>query len=361
MKRANRAAALTVAALAFVLACAPTPFAPTPPAPAPTRAVAAGSAATPRSGPRTTITVINTAPTGAYGGFWTAIEAGYFADEALEVQIADIGSTSRAIPALLAGEAQFSTLDGQTVIQADAQGADIRLVLSITNHLVFSVMVSDDVPNPQALKGKKLGITRAGSAVDTAARQALKIFKLQPETDVALIPLDSGPNVLVGMAAHQIDGGVLGPPTNLRAKDQGFHELLNLAKEGPEFPSIAIGSSHAYATDHPDVMLGFARAYSRGVVRFKADRELAMKAYQKYLKIDDLRVLGDTWDQYRPYLDIPPVVTAAALQNAIEAAAVDVPQAKGTSPEKYFDGSWIQQLDQAGFFKNLTTGEWHPW
>jgi NitT/TauT family transport system substrate-binding protein len=303
--------------------------------------------------PKTTITVINTAPTGAYGAFWTAIEAGYFADEGLEVQISNIGSTSRAIAAILAGEAQFSTLDPQTVIEADSKGADIRLFLSITNHLVFSVMASDDVPSPQALKGKKLGITRAGSSTDTAARQALQIFKLQPETDVALIPLDSAPNILTGLAAHQIDAGVLSPPTNTRARNQGFHELINLAKDGPDFPSVALGATHEYATAHPDVMLGFARAYSRGVARFKADRALAVSAYQKYLQLDDQAVLQETWDQFREYLDVPPVVTRTGLQNAIDAAADSVPEASGTSPDKYVDGSWVQQLDQAGFFKNL--------
>jgi ABC-type nitrate/sulfonate/bicarbonate transport system substrate-binding protein len=114
-----------------------------------------------------------------------------------------------------------------------------------------------------------------------------------------------------------------------------------------------MGATHEYATAHPEVMLGFARAYSRGVARFKADRDLAVKAYQKYLQIDDEVVLQDTWEQFRQYLDVPPVVTPTGLQNAIEAAADTIPEARGTSPDKYVDGSWIQQLDQAGFFKNL--------
>jgi ABC-type nitrate/sulfonate/bicarbonate transport system substrate-binding protein len=212
-------------------------------------------------------------------------------------------------------------------------------------------MASADVPNPQALKGKKIGITRAGSSTDTAARQALQIFKLQPDSDVVLVPLDAAPNILLGMTAKQIDAGVLSPPTNTRARVSGFHELLNLAKEGPEFPSIAFGTTHAYATANPDIMLAFARAYCRGVARFKADRELAVKAYQKYLKLDDIPVLEDTWEQFRNYLDLPPVVTRAGLQNAIEAAAETVPLAKGTSPDRYVDPTFVQQLDQGGFFK----------
>ena len=348
----SRVAPLAALTFALIVACAPTSSAPPTQAAAPTQASTA-AVATPRSGPRTNITVINTAPTGAFGAFWTAIEAGYFADEGLDVEITKIASSSRAIAAMLAGEAQFSPLDGQTVIEADSKGADIRLFLSLTNHLVFSVMASDDVPNPQALKGKKLGITRAGSSTDTAARQALQIFKLQPDTDVALIPLDSAPNILLGMAAHQVDAGVLSPPTISRARNQGFHELINLARDGPEFPSVAFGSTRDYAAAHPDVMLSFARAYSRGVARFKMDRDLSVKAYQKYLEIDDQSILQDTWDEFREQLSMPPVVTPAGLQNAIAAAADSVPEVRGSMPDKYVDGTWVQQLERAGFFKNL--------
>ena len=335
-----------------MVACAPPTAA--PPTLAPTVAAAPSTQTPPQTQTsKTTITVINTAPTGAYGAFWTALEAGYFNDEGLDVQINNIGSSSRAIAAMLAGEAQFSTLDAQTVIEADSKGADIRLFLSITNHLVFSLMASKDVPDPQSLKGKRLGITRAGSSTDTAARQALQIFKLQPDSDVALIPLDAAPNILTAMAANQIDAGVLSPPTNTRARNQGFHELLNLAKDGPDFPSVSMGVNHTYAAAHPDVMRGFSRAYSRGVARFKADKDVAVKTYQKYLQIDDMAVLQDTWEQFRGYLDLPPVITTTGLQNAIEAAADSVPEAKGSPPDKYLDGSWVQQLDQAGFFKNL--------
>jgi hypothetical protein len=100
-------------------------------------------------------------------------------------------------------------------------------------------------------------------------------------------------------------------------------------------------------------VLAFARAYVRGIARFKADKDLAIKAYQKYLQIDDQAVLADTWDQFRQYLDLPPVVTTAGLENAINAAADTVPEAKGSSPEKYVDNSFIQQLQSSGFFNKL--------
>ena len=85
----------------------------------------------------------------------------------------------------------------------------------------------------------------------------------------------------------------------------------------PSSPSVAFGSTRDYAAAHPDVMLSFARAYSRGVARFKMDRDLSVKAYQKYLEIDDQSILQDTWDEFREQLSMPPVVTPAGLQNAI--------------------------------------------
>ncbi|HYY88106.1 MAG TPA: hypothetical protein VFA49_04865, partial [Chloroflexota bacterium] len=68
---------------------------------------------------------------------------------------------------------------------------------------------------------------------------------------------------------------------------------------------------------------------------------------------DDQAILNDTWEQFRQYFELPPVVTPAGLQNAIDAAGETVPQAKGSSPDKYVDPTWVQQLDQQGFFKTL--------
>src|SRR5919206_3362287 len=120
--------------LGAMVACTP---AATPTAGPPNQPAAAQPTAAGRPQP-TSITAVTTAQTGAYGPFWTAIEAGYFAEEGLDLHLTTVDSTSRGIAVLFSGEAQFCTLDGQTIIEADLKGADLRSIAAVTNRLVFS-------------------------------------------------------------------------------------------------------------------------------------------------------------------------------------------------------------------------------
>src|SRR5438067_7713845 len=99
------------------------------------------------------ITVVWTAVTGANGSLWTAYEEGYFKQSGLDVTLTHIASTSRAITAVLANEAQFATTDPSSLVSADVEGGDMRLIIGLTNRLVFSVMAQPTITSPQALKG----------------------------------------------------------------------------------------------------------------------------------------------------------------------------------------------------------------
>jgi NitT/TauT family transport system substrate-binding protein len=272
------------------------------------------------------------------------MEAGYFANENLDVELVNIPSSTRSIAALLANEVQFGTADGANLAQAAAQGGTVKLVLGITNHLVFSIMVAPTIKTPADLKGKRLGITTPGSSTYTAALQALKLWGLT-ERDVALIALTEVPNIYAALVAGQVDAGSVSPPTNTRAKAAGFTELINLATSGPDYPSVGIAANTTYITANPDVVKRFIRAYSRGVNRFRTDKAFATKALGKYLKLDDAAILDDTWTQFAKYVELPPYV------RGVETVIQDV--AKTLKVDDIFDARFVTQLDQEGFFKNL--------
>lgn len=339
--------------LVSAVACAPTPAGPSPTSPPPAGPTTAAAPTAAPAGPSNKITVVNTAVTGAFGGFWTAVEAGYFRGEGIEVQITRVDSTSRSIPVLLSGEAQFSSLDGQTIIEADVKGADLQAVAAATNRFVFFVMADPSIKTPADLKGKRLGITTPGSSTDTAARKALALWNLEPNTDIALVPLASGPNVLTGLTAKQIDAGVLGPPTSTRARMAGYEEMLNLAKDGPDYPSVTFGTTQKYLNQNPQVALGFVRAYSRGLHRFKIDKPFALQVLGKYLELNDQAVLEDTWEVFSQVFEDIPYVNPRGVQNAIESVAQTVPAAVSATPDRFVDSSFVRQLDESGFYRQL--------
>jgi NitT/TauT family transport system substrate-binding protein len=299
------------------------------------------------------LTVNWTAISGSQSPVWMTYESGELAAERLEVELVNIPSTSRAIQAIVAGEVQLSLLDPQASIQADLAGADMTMFLASTNRLIFSVMSQPSVRQPAALRGQSLGITRLGSSTHTAALAALEMWGLQPDRDVALRQLQDAPAIFAALQAGQVEAGVLSPPTNARAKSGGFLELVNLATEGPDYPSVTVGGQRAWINANEDVVRRFSRAYVRGIQRFKTDKPWALEVYRKYLKIDDVAVLEDTWEQFIHYIPSVPRISETGMLALLHDMAEEDPRLVGRTPADYVDTRFVADLDQSGFIRQV--------
>ncbi len=291
-----------------------------------------------------------TAVTGGNGGLWTAAEAGYYRQEGLEVELTHIASSSRSIDAMLANEVQLGWVDARNLVEAAVRGADVKGVLGVTNRLGFAVMVASSVKSPIDLKGKRLGITRFGSATHTAALQALRTWGLD-QKDVTMLQLTEVPNILAAMQAGQIEAGILSAPTTTRAKKAGFVPLLNLETDGPAYPSIMVAGRTSYIDANRDAVRRFVRAYSRGLQRYRTDKDFGIATLRKYLELSDREVLEDTWQEFSRFLAAPPYIIG--IEAVIADVAADEPKARGAVPEQFVDLSFVKQEGDSGFFTKL--------
>ena len=291
-----------------------------------------------------------TAVTGAQSGMFMAQQEGLFKKNGLDVELLHISSSSRGIQAILAGEIAFSYMDGSNQVQANLKGANLAFVASATNRQVFSLMAKPEIKRISDLRGKKIGITRIGSSTHTSALYALNTAGLK-QNDYQILPLVEVPNILTALIAGQVDAGVVSPPTNSRARKAGLNELMNLAKEGPEFVSVAIGTSRSYIKANEDTVRRVVRSYAEGVQMFKANKAAAQRMMQKYLRVKEQDILDDAYNQFREYLEIPPYVTRKAMENVIADVAVSDAAAKSSKPDDFMDMRFVAELDKQGFFK----------
>ena len=286
-----------------------------------------------------------TAVTGAQSGMFMAQQEGLFKKNGLDVELIHIASSSRGIQAILAGEIAFSFMDGSNAAQANLKGANIAFVAGATNRQVFSLMAKPEFKRITDLRGKKIGITRVGSSTHTSALYALGSAGLKP-ADYQILPLLEVPNIYTALAAGQIDAGVMSPPTNARAKRSGFVELMNIAKEGPEFVSVAVGTSRTYIKANEDIVRRVVRAYAEGVQVFKSNKAAALRMIQKQLKVSDPEIQEDTYNQFREYLEYPPYVSRKGLEAVLAEIASKDPAAKTIKPEDLMDMRFVAELDK---------------
>lgn len=293
-----------------------------------------------------------TAVTGAQSGMFMAQQEGLFKKNGLDVELVHIPSSSRGIQTILAGEIAFSFMDGANEVQADLKGANIALVAGATNRQVFSLMARPQSKKISDLKGKKIGITRIGSSTHTSALFALGTAGLKP-SDYQILPLMEVPNILTALMAGQVDAGVVSPPTNSRARKAGLNELMNLAKEGPEYVSVGVGTSRSYINANEDTVRRVVRSYAEGVYLFKTNKAMALKMIQNQLKVKDVDIQEDTYNQFRQYLEYPPYVSRKAMEAVIADIAEKEPAARSAKPDDFIDMRFVAELEKDGFFKQF--------
>src|SRR4051794_24175001 len=242
--------------------------------PAPTGAAPSGSSAPPPGGasapaaPSGTpeysvalsrpqkIKVAWTAVTGAQSGVDMAYEVGAWKELGLDVELVRMGSSSQMAAALRAGELDGGVLDWALAFQFQSQGGNAREVAAITNRQIFSVISQPNITQPQDVIGKRWGITRLGSAAHTASLLALDMWGIKPD-QVQFLAMQDVPAIFVGMQAGGVEVGTVSPPTSTRALQAGLHQLVDLAEQGPEYPSIGLAVIDRHVDQNPDLV----RAY----------------------------------------------------------------------------------------------------
>lgn len=283
-----------------------------------------------------------TAISGSQSGLWVAHEEGIFKRNGVDVELTHVASTSRAIQTMLAGEIAFSSVDVLNAVEADLKGADVVLLAAMSNRLIFSLMGRSTIRTIAELRGKTVGITRIGSSTHTTALVALGEAGLRPG-DYQLLALTEVPNILAALMAGQIDAGILSPPTNTRARRAGLTELRNLAMEGPEYPSLALGSTRAYVKANEDVARRVVRSYLEAVQLFKTNKSVATRVLQKYTKVTDPDVLDDAYAQFKEHLETTGQVSRKGLDLILSELRDKDPKAGLARPEQFVDERFLSR------------------
>ena len=291
---------------------------------------------------------------GSYLGIWVAHDAGYFAKEKLDDQIILIPSGSQLAQVVTAGEVDIAALNGSSAMAAALQGADIKIVGNTTNKLIFSVYVRPEIKTIEDLKGKKIGVTRFGSATDIAARFALRKHNLDPQNDVTILQMGAMSSIMGGLHAGSIDAGLVSPPTLFAVEKMGFRELVSVTDMALAFPNPSLVVQGGILRRKPESVDGFMRAYVRGIQRARTDKEFAFKSIANYTKIEDPAVLQKAYDLYvGKVLEKAPYINMVGMRNALADLAKTVPAAKDAKPEQFIDMHFLDRLEQSGLLKEL--------
>jgi NitT/TauT family transport system substrate-binding protein len=273
---------------------------------------------------------------------WMALEGGIFKQNGLDVTLDNIAS-STGIPALLSGQVQIAQLGGSETISAAAGGGDLVIIGIVGGFYPFVFMVPASITTMDQLKGKKIGVSNIGSSSDIATRVMLNKVGLDPDKDVSIIAVGSLENRMAALLNGAIDGGVAQPPDQLALEDKGFHVLYDLAAQ--KLPSVgtAVVVQRSWLNGNKDVAQRYIDSLVQAVAKSRSDKELAMTVLQKYLKNDDQRALGVTYDffvgQVTPQY---PLIKPEQFTDALKYLSASNEKIKGFDLSTILDNSFAQ-------------------
>lgn len=285
-------------------------------------------------------------------GFYVAKDAKIFEKYGLDVDPVYVAGGSRMAQAIIAGEFALA-LAGGNIVNVNLSGGDIVIIGGVVNVPSFYLFVQPAIKKREELKGKALGITRYGASTDVSLRAYLKKSGLEPEREVKVLQMGGQPEILAGMQAGVIQGGILSSPGDFKAKKAGFVMLANFAKEGIDYPTTSVVSTRSTIKKDRETVKRFLMAYSEAVDRLFRDKELGMKIIGKWTRTQDRETLESSYEYATNFIERPPRLPYKAVENIVLSMAETDARAKDHKAEEFMDPSIYNELEKSGFFKSL--------
>jgi ABC-type nitrate/sulfonate/bicarbonate transport system substrate-binding protein len=275
---------------------------------------------------------------------WVARDRDLFPRHGLDVSLIYVAGV-RSMQALLAQEVEIGSISGTTAIQANLAGADSVIVGGISNSVLMSLVAAPDIGSVDALRGKRVGVTRFGSLSDFMARNQLRRAGITPDKEVALIQTGGYPESVAAMQANGIQAAMLSPPYHTIAiKRLGFRELVDLSRT-TKYQSNALVVLRQFAQSKPAVVTAFMQAYVEAVRVFKQEREFTLGVLGRAMRSNDRAILEETYGFYRDYFNDIPQPTLEGIQLILDEMAPNAPKAREARPQDFVDLRFVRALE----------------
>jgi len=296
----------------------------------------------------------------ASGGFstaihsvvWAAYEKKIFQKYGLEGEYLALESGTPAMQALLANEVQIVFTTGALSVTANLQGADAAIIAGGINFIPNKLLVRPEVKRAEDLKGKRIAISRFGSASDYATQVALAKIGVNPK-DVTIVQVGGNATRFAALMNGTIHGTLLAEPmTTIGIRDHKMNSLIDLAESGVPFPQNCFIVRRSFLAANRNKIVNAMKAVVEGYFTVKNDKALGLQLIKKYIRVEgeDANISYDYYlARYGDGVMVMP--DRKGIEFILGQVAKDNPKAKGQTPEslRLLDSSVLDEIRKSGF------------
>jgi NitT/TauT family transport system substrate-binding protein len=312
----------------------------------------------PKPGEKTLSMRVSTcAVSGGFVHLYTALDNGLFDKYSIKLENIFIRGSAQNLTALTTDEVQFTYCASDAIIPGMAAGVEAKIVASPLVKLPYVLVTRKEVKRPEDLKGKSLGIARAGDLSDRLSRAVVKKLGLAPET-VTIRPIGGSQGERYqAMAAGIVQGVIITPPLDVRAKNEGYNVMYRLIDLNIPFIYSSLHTSNKMLRERPEIVQRMVAAFAEIVHYVEKNPEKAKASIAKAMRTKDPEALQSAYDTYaRDILDRTMVVPGKAVAETIELnRELGSPVRK--KAEEIYDNSFVFNLEKSGFMKEIWGSE----
>ncbi len=247
---------------------------------------------------------------------YIAMDKGFFKEEGLDAKFIELTGKAQ-VTAVLSGNLDCAPIPSGGS-QAALSGASIEYIVGESLRSQWTLTTRKEVKSVADIKGKTIGLGRAGGAdYDEVVAVLRRFFKMDVGTDYKVISFQSEPDRIAAMLNGDIVGGALSIPHAAQAVGTG--ELKILFRTGDYIPRAggSIWCMRSFVEKNPETVKKMIRAIAKAVTYFRSNKEGSIPVLEKELGIKTDKEAGIIWDQLHDAYgaELPPDLFRAIFES----------------------------------------------
>lgn len=227
-----------------------------------------------------------------------AEQQGLFEKAGIKVEMVDFKGGAPAVQAIVGGSVEGCICAGDHVVNLTSRGFPAVIYIGLSDRHGYALMGPADSPATDlaSLKGKRIGITSAGSQTDNTLRWALAEAGLNADTDVEIISVGTGGPMQAAIKSGAVEAGMFASPFTEQNIRDGLKMVLDFRQYA--YPSNTILGLKEWSDENPELAKKLVHAILDAQTMMKSDKSLALAgAKQLYPNLDDelLNVVVDNF------------------------------------------------------------------
>ena len=270
----------------------------------------------------------------------------------LNVRSIYFNSGSILTQAMLSGNIMVSDSGVPEMMTLPVSGAmETRVITVNINRLEHIFVTRKNISKPEDLKGKRIAVSRFGSASDLTTRMVLRSWKLDPEKEVMLLQSGNTPTRMSALLAGHVDGALVSPEGIHKVLASGCCRALADLSELPlDFARFGVTMPAALIRNQRDVARRIVLAYVEGIYLFKTKPKLVFSILAEE-GIKDPAIAKDIYKRLSFSMREYPIPEANGIQNALD--SLGHPNARNVKPAALMDTSMLEEIRKSGFIDKL--------